>query len=190
LRYRDACRTAPLAERDSRPVSDLVFPILNSSQNWFAEMLLKLLGRERGRAGSWEAGLRVERRFLIDSVGVDSTAFATVAGSGLAKGNLITARALTQILRYAPRHRGGAAFLHALPRSAHHGSLRRRFVRTPLEGRVLAKTGSVERVHALSGYVERPSGGTLVFSILLSGYTGPPAAAVAEIDSIVTEIAR
>src|SRR5206468_790071 len=94
LRYREARRSTPLAARESRPLSDVAFPILNSSQNWFAEMLLKTLGRERGRAGSWDEGLRVERLFLVNSVGVDSTAFASVDASGLAKSNLVTARTL------------------------------------------------------------------------------------------------
>src|SRR6185295_3138873 len=98
---------------------------------------------ERGAAGSWAEGLRIERRFLIDGVGVDSAAFATTDGSGLATGNLITPRALTQLLRAARRGAGAAAFLRALPRSGQPGSLRRRFTGTPLEGRVVAKTGSI-----------------------------------------------
>ena len=47
----------PLAEVTSRPLRDWIFPILNTSQNWFAEMLLKQLGRQFGQAGSWEEGL-------------------------------------------------------------------------------------------------------------------------------------
>ena len=67
--YRAGPRAAPpLAEVASRPLRDWIFPILNTSQNWFAEMLLKQLGRQFGRAGSWDEGLEVERRFLIDSV--------------------------------------------------------------------------------------------------------------------------
>ena len=62
----------------SRPLRDWIFPILNRSQNWFAEMVLKQLGRQFGRAGSWTEGLAVERRFLIDSVRVDSTEFSLV----------------------------------------------------------------------------------------------------------------
>ena len=73
LRYRQARSTAPLAEVASRPFRDWVFTILNRSQNWYAEMVLKQLGRQFGRAGSWPEGLAVERRFLIDSVRIDST---------------------------------------------------------------------------------------------------------------------
>src|SRR2546425_13319277 len=93
----------------------IVFPILNSSQNWFAEMLLKLLGRELKGEGSWSAGLEVERRFLIDSVRIDSTAFALEDGSGLAAGNLVTPRAFAQLLAYMHRHPKRAPFLAGLP---------------------------------------------------------------------------
>jgi serine-type D-Ala-D-Ala carboxypeptidase/endopeptidase (penicillin-binding protein 4) len=189
-RFRDARLGKPLAVHTSRPVSDLVFPILNSSQNWYAEMLLKTLGRERGAAGSWTEGLRVERDFLVHTVGVDSLAFATVDGSGLAKANLVSARALARILRYAREHRGGDAFVRAMPRSGRPGSLKRRFLGTPLAGRVIAKTGSVERVHSLSGYVELPGNRSLVFSILANNYAGSSAPMLARIDSVLVEAAR
>ena len=65
----------PLAEVLSRPLRDWIFPILNTSQNWFAEMLLKQLGRQFGKADRGKEGLAVERRFLIDSIRVDSTQF-------------------------------------------------------------------------------------------------------------------
>src|SRR5207247_9497363 len=89
LVYRAARAQPPLAEYRGRPLGDIVFPILSSSQNWFAEMLVKILGRELGGAGSWEAGLDVERRFLVDSVRIDSTAFALQDGSGIEAGHLV-----------------------------------------------------------------------------------------------------
>src|SRR5437773_1612768 len=121
---------APLVEYRGRPLTDIIFPILNSSQNWFAEMLLKILGREQKGEGSWRAGLEVERRFLIDSVGIDSTAFALEDGSGLAAGNLVTPHAFTQLLAYMHRHPKRAPFLAALPHSGQPGSLLKRFAGT------------------------------------------------------------
>ncbi|MGH7735081.1 MAG: D-alanyl-D-alanine carboxypeptidase/D-alanyl-D-alanine endopeptidase, partial [Gemmatimonadales bacterium] len=73
LEYRAPRNTPALAEVAGRPLKDWIFPILNTSQNWFAEMLLKQLGRVYGTGGSWKEGIAVERRFLIDSMGVDST---------------------------------------------------------------------------------------------------------------------
>src|SRR5438132_1663821 len=190
LAYRGARCCAPLVEYRGRPLPDILFPILNTSQNWFAEMLLKILGRELKGVGSWEAGLEVERRFLTDSVKLDSTAFALEDGSGLAAGNLVTPRGFAQLLAYMHRHPKRAPFLAALPHSAQPGSLLKRFVATPLETRVIAKTGSIDRVNSLSGFIERPNGRTITFSIQANAHAVPYQQMLARIDSIVVEIGK
>jgi len=188
--YRALRLSTPLAEYLGRPLPDLIFPILNTSQNWFAEMLLKILGREIGGAGSWEKGLEAEKRFLIDSVKIDSTAFALHDGSGLSAGNLVAPRAFVQLLDYMYRHPKRAPFIAALPRAQQPGSLLRRFAGTPLEGRVLAKTGSINRVNTLSGYIERADGRRFTFSIQANGHTVPGRLMLAQIDSLVVQMAR
>ena len=189
-RYADARRRPAIAEVDSRPLDDQIFPILNSSQNWFAEMLLKSVGAAVAGAGSWDGGIEVERRFLIDSVGIDSTAFDLSDGSGLSSGNLMTPRAFVTLLRYMRAHPRHAGFLRGLPRSGERGSLRTRFVGTPLEGRVLAKTGSIAHVGTLSGYVERPDGRVLFFSVMVNNHAVPYGRLLAAIDSVVVAAAR
>lgn len=153
-------------------------------------MLLKILGREFRGVGSWEAGLDVERRFLIDSVGVDSTAFSLEDGSGLSAGNLVTPHTFVQLLAYMHRHPKRAPFLAGLPHAARPGSLLRRFVGTPLDSLVVAKTGSIDRVNSLSGYIERRGGKTWTFSIQANTHTVPDRAMLAQIDSIVVEIGK
>jgi serine-type D-Ala-D-Ala carboxypeptidase/endopeptidase (penicillin-binding protein 4) len=190
MAYRSARIAPPLVRSMSRSRDDLIFPILNTSQNWFAEMLLKGLGRRHGAAGSWEEGLTVERRFLIDSVGIDSVAFGLRDGSGLSAGNLVSPNAFAHLLRYMWSHPQRGGFLRALPRSGHLGSLRTRFVGTPLEGRVAAKTGSIRHVNSLSGYIERDRGGPLVFSVIANNHTVPGRAMLARIDSIVVAMGR
>jgi D-alanyl-D-alanine carboxypeptidase/D-alanyl-D-alanine-endopeptidase (penicillin-binding protein 4) len=184
------CCGTPLAEYSGRPLPAIVFPILNSSQNWFAEMLLKILGRTVGDTGSWATGLRVEKQFLIDSVKIDSTAFSLEDGSGLAAGNLVTPHAFVQILTYMYRHPKRAPFLAGLPRSGQRGSLLRRFVGTPLEGHVLAKTGSIDRVNTLSGYIEKADGRVITFSIQANAHDVPTRQMLAQIDSVVVQLAR
>ena len=184
------CCGSPLVEYHGRPLPDIIFPILNTSQNWFAEMLLKILGREVGGAGSWEKGLEAEKRFLIDSVKIDSTAFALDDGSGLSAGNLVTPHAFVQLLDYMYRHPKRAPFIAALPHAQQPGSLLKRFAGTPLEGRVLAKTGSIYRVNTLSGYIEREDGRRFTFSIQANGHSVPGRQMLAQIDSLVVQIAR
>lgn len=188
LAYAAARATTPLAEATGRPLRDWIFPILNTSQNWYAEMLLKQLGRVFGQAGTWAEGLRVERRFLIDSVGVDSTEVAPVDGSGLAAGNLVSPLTFTRILRYIRTHRGWSTFEPGLPLAGAPGSLKNRFHDTPLAGRVRAKTGSINRVNTLSGYIERADGKVWTVSVLANNHAVPGRDVIAEIDSLVVEI--
>src|SRR6266496_5199066 len=190
LAYRGARAGPPLVEYRGRPLPDMIFPILNTSQNWFAEMLLKILGREVQGEGSWKAGLEVERRFLIDSVRIDSTAFALEDGSGLAAGNLVTPRAFAQLLAYMHRHPKGGPFVAGLPHAGQPGSLLKRFGGTTLEGRVIAKTGSIDRVNSLSGYIERANGRTITVSVQANEHAVPYAQMLAAIDSVVVQIGR
>jgi len=186
--YRAARETPALATFASRPMNDLLYPLLNDSHNWYAEMLVKLLGRERGEGGSWPAGLEVIRRFLVDSVGTDSSAFDLHDGSGLARGNLITPRAMVQLLLYMRARPDNAAFLHALPQPG-TGTLRDRLLCTSAEGRLSAKTGSLNEVYSLAGYLERPNGGGYVFDIVANHHTARYAAGVAQIDTLVLALA-
>ena len=188
LTYRHARAGIALAEVQSRPLKDWIFPILNTSQNWFAEMTLKQLGRQFGTAGSWDEGLRVERRFLIDSMKIDSTQFAVTDGSGLAANNLMSPLAFTKLLQFIRAHRNYPTFAAGLPQSGSIGSLRRRFTGTPLEGRVRAKTGSISRVNTLSGYVERSDGQVLIFSVQANHHTLGSARMLPAIDSVVVEL--
>lgn len=179
----------PLVEVQSRPLAELLFPILNTSQNLFAEMLVKLLGRHFGGAGSWGAGLAVEQAFLLDSVGIDSGAVALADGSGLAAHNLITPRALGQLLTYMRAHPRGEAFRRGLPRAGGPGSLADRFAEGPLAGRVLAKTGYISRTNALSGYVERPEG-NLVFVFVVNNHSAGYTTTLHRIDAAVLAATR
>jgi len=190
LAYASYRRAAPLAEVTSRPLRDWIFPILNTSQNWFAEMLLKQLGRQFGKGGTWPDGLEVERRFLIDSVRLDSTQFSLSDGSGLSSSNLVSPLAFTQLLRFMRRHPRYGTFAAGLPQAGQVGSLQTRFVGTRLAGRVRAKTGSISRVQSLTGYIEPDPGRTLTFSILANNHAQPTRAMLAVIDSVVVEMSR
>jgi D-alanyl-D-alanine carboxypeptidase/D-alanyl-D-alanine-endopeptidase (penicillin-binding protein 4) len=88
------------------------------------------------------------------------------------------------------RHPKRAPFLAALPRAQKPGSLLRRFQGTPLEGRVLAKTGSINRVNTLSGYVEKANGRVITFSIQVNAHDIRSRQILAQIDSVVVQLAR
>ena len=187
--YAAARRGEPLVEHLSPPLQEVLRTILEKSQNWHAEMLLKTLGRELRGQGSWPAGIEVERRFLIDSLRVDSTLFNLADGSGLSHHDLIAPRALVALL--AAMHRPARAervraFLTALPVGGRTGTLRNRF-RGSLEGRVHAKTGSIANVNSLTGYLDLAEE-VWIFSIQLNNHAARSREALERIDSIVSAL--
>lgn len=190
LAYQQARAGAPLAEVESRPLRDWLFAILSTSENWYAEMLLKQLGRHFGRSGSWRGGLEVERRFLIDQVGIDSTQFALSDGSGLSSVNLVTPAAFVRLLAYMRRHPSYPDWAAGLPVTGRSGTLRNRHAGGPLEGQVVAKTGSISTVNTLSGYLTRRNGQTVLFSIQANRHAIGGRNMIQAIDSVLAEIWR
>lgn len=181
-------RATPLAELTSPPLMDVVQAILEPSQNWMTEQLVRTLGAEKGERGSWRAGLDVVERFLVDEVGVDSLDIAPRDGSGLSSANLVTPRALVRILRYMAVGPYAEAFRHAMAEPGEEDSTLER--RLPdLEGRVFAKTGTISNVNSLSGYLVGNDGRQIVFSILSNGSGLPSSRVRATIDEVVRAIA-
>ncbi len=178
-----------LASLRSPPLTEIVREVLEPSQNWIAEQLVRTLGAERGNEGSWEEGLRVERDFLLLRVGIDSLDLALRDGSGLSAYNLVTPRALVRLLLYMDRSPHGRIFREALASPGEDDStLERRLPR--LRGRLWAKTGTITHVNALSGYLRTPEGRELVFSILTNGSGLPPSTVRAGVDRIVEAALR
>lgn len=158
------------------------------SQNLHAELYLRALGRLEGGDGSVAQGARVVRQFLIGA-GVDASDFVFFDGSGLSPDDLIAPRALTRLLAYAARQPWGGEYRASLPVGGVDGTLAGRFMQAPLRGKVFAKTGTVNGVNTLSGYVEAESGRTLMFSIMCNDHGPDGDAPVKAIDRIVAEIA-
>jgi D-alanyl-D-alanine carboxypeptidase/D-alanyl-D-alanine-endopeptidase (penicillin-binding protein 4) len=177
-----------LAARISVPVAEDIKVINKTSQNLHAEMLLRLLGKTYGSDGSFEEGTRVVRQFLVDA-GIDDNDFFLYDGSGLSAMDKISPRAFTRLLAYASHQPWGAAWRETLPIAGVDGTLDHRFGNTPLKGRMWAKTGTLNEVNALSGYVSTAGGRVVAFSILVNGgYPGSDDAQQA-IDRIAEAIA-
>jgi D-alanyl-D-alanine carboxypeptidase/D-alanyl-D-alanine-endopeptidase (penicillin-binding protein 4) len=174
---------------ESPPLSDLVRAILEPSQNWMTEQMVRALGARFGIDGSWTEGIEVITWYLVNEVGVDPNDLAARDGSGLSFYNLITPRALVLILREIRSGPYGAVYRSAMAEPGEIDStLEDRLA--GLEGRVFAKTGTISNVNSLSGYLVGDSGREIVFSILTNG-SGLPATTVrAAIDDVVRALSR
>jgi serine-type D-Ala-D-Ala carboxypeptidase/endopeptidase (penicillin-binding protein 4) len=177
-----------LAQRVSPPFEQDVIVTNKVSQNLHAELLLHILGRLEAGDGSTAQGLRVVRQFLI-TAGVDPADFTFVDGSGLSPQDLITPRAFTRLLTYASHQPWGATYRESLPIGGTDGTLAGRFTEPSLKGKVVAKTGTLNEVNALSGYLIAASGKTVMFSILCNNHNPSGETARAAMDKIVAAIA-
>ena len=131
-------------------MSATVTHINSYSSNIGAELLLKRLGFERSGAGTTAAGAQAVTDYLTE-VGIPMNDVQIFDGSGLAEINRLTCTALTSVLASAGPN---TPFGQSLSISGERGSLLIKFVDTPAEGNVLAKTGTLRNVRALSGYVQ------------------------------------
>jgi serine-type D-Ala-D-Ala carboxypeptidase/endopeptidase (penicillin-binding protein 4) len=181
-------RPLVLASYQSQPLMEDVRVINKVSQNLHAEILLRLLGREKGTAGTVEGGLEVLRGFL-NQAGIPGDQYLFHDGSGLSRQNLVTPHTVVQLLRYASLQPWGPRFRDTLPLAGTDGSLSDRFKGVDVQGRVRAKTGSLGGVKALSGYITTNRGEEVAFSILSNNLSLPDKRISEAIDAIVGAIA-
>jgi serine-type D-Ala-D-Ala carboxypeptidase/endopeptidase (penicillin-binding protein 4) len=157
------------------------------SQNLHAELTLRLLGREKGKAPTLEASLETVKGALLQA-GLAPEEFTFSDGSGLSRQNLVTPRGVTKLLTYADGQAWGAAFRDSLPVAGVDGSLSERMKTTVAQGRVWAKTGTLGHVNALSGFGTTVSGDRVAFSIFSNNHRLTSRGAVKVIDKIVEAI--
>ncbi|HEY5710381.1 MAG TPA: D-alanyl-D-alanine carboxypeptidase/D-alanyl-D-alanine-endopeptidase [Allosphingosinicella sp.] len=151
-----------LARLTPPPLAEDLTVTSKVSQNLHAELLLRRVGLVNG-SGSIEDGVaRVAA--MMEQAGAPRTGWDLSDGSGMSTYNRVSPRAVSALLRWAAAQPWGAAWRATFPVAGVDGTLARRFRGTPLEGRLFAKTGTLNATNALSGYLIAQSGRTLVFS--------------------------
>ena len=184
-----AAAAAPLVAYRSPPLGEIARTMMTASQNLYAETLLRAVGQVEGRAARAADG-RDAVLAVLNAWGVPSAAVVVADGSGLSRYNFVTADAIVSILRHMHddmRHRG--PWIDALAVAGQPGTLRRRFVGTPAEGRLRGKSGLLSNVRALSGYISAANGEQLAFAIVVNNVTATPAEIHKVIDAAVLRLA-
>jgi serine-type D-Ala-D-Ala carboxypeptidase/endopeptidase (penicillin-binding protein 4) len=152
-------------------IQDVLDRCNSDSQNLYAEALLKRVGHEVTREpGSWSNGASVLRMTVAELLGPEHAASMVVAdGSGLSRENRVAPRTLTawlERMQADPTH--AERFIESLATPG-DGTLRRRFGDTSLRAMLHAKSGSINGVRCLSGYLTDPSTGRrLAFSVMVN----------------------
>ncbi len=179
--------TTVLASHVSLPLVEDLRVINKVSQNLHAELLLRLIGHEKGSGGSLQAGQEALRRFLTQA-GVPEDQFVFFDGSGLSRQNLVSPHAVVRLLQYAASQTWGPQFRETLPVAGADGSLADRLKDSPAKNRVQAKTGSLNHVKALSGFATTDTGDEVVFSILTDSQNVPAKTLTDAMDRLVETI--
>ncbi len=184
--------SALILERPGRSLAEIVQLCMKYSNNSIAESLVKNLGAYEGadlngppaRQGNWVEGIRALRKEL-GKLGVDLSNATIVDGSGLSLQNRVTPRTFVGALRLGlDSFQLGPEFVASMPIAERDGTLEKRLQGGA--GRIRAKTGLIgdAAVTSLSGYVERADGETLIFSILVNGYSGSSGVAIDAVDRL------
>jgi D-alanyl-D-alanine carboxypeptidase/D-alanyl-D-alanine-endopeptidase (penicillin-binding protein 4) len=177
----------PLVSHDSRPLSEIVGMTLRESINFYAEMMLREAGYQRSGHGSLATGTAAVRA----RAGVLGIPVGTIEdGSGLSYADRESPTAFTTLLDVLPTQTSAySAIYDGLPVSCRSGgTLEDRLCGPAVRNTVRAKTGTLDRISSLSGYLVTTSNRLVVFSFLLSGI-GNVYTANDQIDAAITAVA-
>jgi len=153
----------------SEKLDSIINEYNKNSVNLIGENIIKTLGADYyGAPGTWDKGRKLISLYL-DKIGIKN-GYRIIDGSGLSLLNRISPNAMIAVLEYAFQNKSiGLDFITSLPVAGIDGTLKKRFKNSEVKGRIVAKTGYLKNVRALSGYVFTNSGDVLVFSILSYG---------------------
>lgn len=186
--------TVNIASLESPPFAIIAQKTLKPSQNMYTETILWTLGEEIGRKGgasgdSGQIGLAVVKAFL-KQIGIPDDGIVQYDGSGLSRHDLITPAAVTALYAYmAKQSRFAAAWRDSLTIGGVDGTLRNRFKGTAAAGNIRGKTGTIDQVSALSGYMMTAGGEQVVLSIVVNDVP-TPSSRTTLIDDIVVNLAN
>ncbi len=155
----------------SLPLREVLGAMQKPSQNQIAEALFRTIALEATGVGRPDSARAVVERQLA-AWGVRTDAHAIRDGSGLSRHDYLTPRLVVQVLdtmRRGPHYR---VYHDALPVAGVDGTLENR-MRSFAAGRVFAKTGTIDKARALSGYVTTAGGEEVIFSIIANNFTVP-----------------
>ncbi|PQA95320.1 D-alanyl-D-alanine carboxypeptidase/D-alanyl-D-alanine-endopeptidase [Chryseobacterium shigense] len=154
----------------SPTLGDIIFYTNQHSDNSLAEALLKTVGFQKMGDQTSESGRVVVTEHLKNE-SFDMIGLNYMDGSGLSRSNNVTPISQVKFLTSLMDEKYYKTYLTSLPVGGQSGTLKRMFIGTG-NGQVFAKTGTLNKVKTLAGYLKTNSGKTLVFSLMVNNYAG------------------
>lgn len=161
---------------ESPPFSLIAAKTMKPSQNMFTETILWTLGEKDRRLNNEDSsvlGLAEVREFL-NQIGMPTNAVLQYDGSGMSRHDQVTPSSVIALYTYmAKQSKNAQAWRDSLTVGGVDGTLSRRFTGTGAEGNIRGKTGTLDQVSALSGYLTTAGGEQIVLSIIVNGVPEP-----------------
>jgi D-alanyl-D-alanine carboxypeptidase/D-alanyl-D-alanine-endopeptidase (penicillin-binding protein 4) len=154
----------------SPPMSEIIKIINTQSHNLGAELLIRHLGWRKNTVGNFRVGKTAACNWM-SGAGLDVNDISWVDGCGLARRNLMSPHWIVQLLQVMAHHPYADYFRSSLAVMGQSGTLESRAWGDPIEGNVLAKTGTMSGVSNICGYIQTLHGSRLVFAIMANGTT-------------------
>jgi D-alanyl-D-alanine carboxypeptidase/D-alanyl-D-alanine-endopeptidase (penicillin-binding protein 4) len=183
----DRARAQVLLTTRSKPLRDIVQPLLKESINLYAEAVMRL-NAAPGQPRTNDAALAGFAKRLT-AWGIPAAAQQQVDGSGLSRRGTISADTVLTVLQHMHDPSGMSPFMTALPIAGVDGTLSERMKNTPAAGNVRAKTGTMSNIRSLAGYVKTRDGETLAFVAMVNNFEGAGTAANQALDAIAISLA-
>ena len=162
-----------LAARESPPLVQILQVTDKTSQNLHAELILREVGRVMRFMGTREAGID-EMSTLFKESGASAGDARLEDGSGLSRNVMVSPRLMVRVLAHLFYSKYKEAWISLLPVGGEDGTLKNRMKDSPSANEIHAKTGTLGRAIALSGYAQSKTHGWLAFSIIVNSFTAPP----------------
>jgi D-alanyl-D-alanine carboxypeptidase/D-alanyl-D-alanine-endopeptidase (penicillin-binding protein 4) len=142
----------------SLPLADIITYVNKHSNNVMARQLLLTLSAEvLGSPGTEEGGREVVADWLVDR-GIETPQLMFTNGAGLSRDTRISAQDMAALLEFAWRQPYMPEFVSSMSLAGRDGTTRRRFDDAGLDGSAHLKTGSLDHVTTIAGYLQARSG--------------------------------
>jgi len=175
--------------QESSSLASLIRKTNHDSINIRAEAILKAIGKEVEKDGSTAAGAEAVIAHWKKQ-GVPLSGFDMADGSGLSRANLVSARQLAGIMQAMTKSEHFDAFYKSLPVAGRSGTLASIGGGTAAEGRVVGKSGTINRIKCYTGYVNGQSGTRYTFAILINNYAGSHGTTKSQISRLMSKMAQ
>lgn len=155
----------------SRPLGEIIDPVMKRSHNFYAEHLFKMIGGATGTTPT-AAASRSSIIQCLTACSAPTSSLKLNDGSGLSRRNLISPETLVAVLE-AARHNPLLfdALYSSMSIAGVDGTLRKRMRGTKAADNLRGKTGTLRNVSSLCGYVTTADGEPLAFAMIMNGYS-------------------